>query len=118
MNKEALDFVIKKTHAMMDAPSCSSEAKAAASAWLKAVGTEKEAMETEAYIKELEADIMPLDGLIAFAQSEAGAKIFGADGAKGLAEHAKDIKSAGAKYCDCPACAAAAEILEKKELLL
>ena len=70
------------------------------------------------YIAELEADIMPIDGLIAFAESDAGAQVFGADAAKNVAAHAKEIKAAGAKYCDCPACAAAEAILEKKDMML
>lgn len=61
---------------------------------------------------------MPIDNLICFAESDAGAQVFGADTAKNVAAHAKEIKSAGAKYCDCPACAAVAAILEKKDLLL
>jgi len=65
-------------------------------------------------IAELEEDIVTVDGLIAFAESEAGAKVFGAN-AGNVAEHAKEIKAAGAKYCDCPACAAVEAILSKKD---
>ena len=118
MDREVLDFVVKKTHELMDAASCSSEAKAAAQVWLDAVGTDREAAETAKYIAELEADIVTVDGLISFAQSEAGASVFGADNAKNIAAHAREIKAAGAKYCDCPACAAAEAILEKKDMLL
>lgn len=118
MGKEVLDFVVEKTHELMDAPSCSVEAKEAAQAWLNAVGTVNEAAETQKYMDELEEDIMPIDGLIGFAESEAGAQVFGADTAKNVAEHAREIKAAGAKYCDCPACAAVEAILEKKDLLL
>ena len=117
MDREVLDFVVKKTHELMDAASCSSEAKAAAQVWLDAVGTDREAAETAKYIAELEADIGTVDGLISFAQSEAGASVFGADNAKNIAAHAREIKAAGAKYCDCPACAAVEAILEKKELM-
>ena len=70
------------------------------------------------YIDELEADIMPIDNLISFAGSEAGAALFGADTAANIAVHAKEIKAAGAKFCDCPACAAVEAILEKKEDIL
>lgn len=118
MNKDVLDFVVEKTHELMNAASCSGEAKAAAQSWLDAVGTENEAEETKRYIAELEADIMPIDGLIGFAESEAGSQVFGADVAKNVAAHAKEIKAAGAKYCDCPACAAVEAILEKKDSLL
>ena len=117
MDREVLDFVVKKTHELMDAASCSSEAKAAAQVWPDAVGTDREAAETAKYIAELEADIVTVDGLISFAQSEAGASVFGADNAKNIAAHAREIKAAGAKYCDCPACAAVEAILEKKELM-
>ena len=37
---------------------------------------------------------------------------------KEVAAHAKAIKADGARYCDCPACAAAEAILEKKESML
>lgn len=117
MDKKVLDYVVEKTHELMNAATCSSETKEAARAWLDAVGTEKEAEETKRYIAELEEDIMPIDTLINFAESEGGAQVFGADNAKNVAAHAKEIKSAGAKYCDCPACAAVAEILEKKDLM-
>lgn len=71
------------------------------------------------FIAEMEEDIIPIDGLIAFAESDAGAKVFGgAEKAKGVAEHGREIKAAGAKYCDCPACAAVEAILSKKEELL
>lgn len=117
MDKEVLGYVVDKTHDLVDAPTCSRETKEAALAWLDAVGTDLEAAETKKYIDELEEDIMPIDNLIGFAESEAGAQVFGADKAKEVAAHAREIKSAGAKYCDCPACAAVEAILEKKELL-
>lgn len=118
MDKLVLDFIVEKTQELMSAPSCSAEAKAAAQSWLDAIGTEKEAEETKSYINELEADIMPIDGLIGFAESDAGSQVFGADAAKGVAAHAKEIKAAGAKYCDCPACSAVEAILEKKNIIL
>lgn len=118
MSKDVLDYVVEKTHELMSAPSCSSEAKAAAKEWLDAVGTAKEGEETKKYIAELEEDVTGIDDLIGLADSETGVKVFGAEMAKNLAAHAKEIKSDGAKYCDCPACAAGAAILEKKDSLL
>lgn len=119
MEKNVLDYVVEKTKELIAAPSCSQEAKEAAQAWLDAVGTEKEAEETKKYIAELEEDIVTVDGLIAFAQSEAGAKVFGGEeAAKGVAVHGQDLKKAGAKYCDCPACAAVEAILAKKDRIL
>ena len=118
MKKEIRDYVVEKTHEMMNAFSCSAEAKAAGQAWLDALGSDREARETEKYIAELEGDIMPVDMLIAFAESDGGAQVFGAEKTKEVAAHAKEIKAAGAKYCDCPACAAVEAILAKKEEML
>ena len=106
MEKQVLNEVIEETKKLIAAPSCSQEAKDAANAWLEAVGTDKEEAQTKDYIAELEEDIMPIDGLIGFAGSEAGAAVFGA-------EKAKEVEAAGAKYCDCPACAACEVILSK-----
>lgn len=118
MTQETLNFVKEQTAALIAAPSCSAEAKAAAEKWLAAVGTADEAEATKAYVAELAADIMPIDGLIGFAGSEAGEGVFGAELAKNILAHAKEIKAAGAEYCDCPACAACKAILEKKAELL
>ena len=117
MKKEVLDFVVEKTKELIDAPTCSQEAREAAKAWLDAVGTDKEQEETKKYIAELEEDIVTVDGLIAFAESEAGAGVFG-EKAPEVAAHGREIKAAGAKYCDCPACAAVEAILSKKEEML
>ena len=118
MKQETLNFVKEQTAALIAAPSCSAEAKAAAEKWLAAVGTAEEAEATKAYVAELEADIMPIDGFIAFAGSDAGVGVFGAELAKNILAHAEEIKAAGAEYCDCPACAACKAILEKKAELL
>ena len=118
MKQETLNFVKEQTAALIAAPSCSAEAKAAAEKWLAAVGTAEEAEATKAYVAEMEADIMPIDGLIAFAGSEAGVGVFGAELAKNILAHAEEIKAAGAEYCDCPACAACKAILDKKAELL
>ncbi|MBU9738557.1 molecular chaperone Hsp90 [Diplocloster agilis] len=117
MKQDVLEFTIEKTHELINAFSCSAETKAAAQAWLNSIGTEMQASETQNYIGELEADIMPIDTLISFAESDAGTQVFG-ENAPHVASHAKEIKSAGAKYCDCPACAAVEAILERKEDLL
>ena len=117
MDKQVRDFVTEKTRALLASATCCKEAKEAAESWLAAAGTDKEAEETRKYFAELEEDIMPLEGLIAFAESDMGVKVFG-DAAGGVAEHARQIKAAGAKYCDCPACAAVEAILAKKEEML
>ena len=118
MDKKVLDYVTEQTNALINATTCSKEAKAAAQSWLKAVGTASEAAENQKYIAELEADIMPIDTLISIAGSEAGVKAFGAEMANKIAAHAKDIKAKGAQFCDCPACTVAAAILAKKEQII
>ena len=95
MSKETLEYVVTKAKELIAAPSCSAEAKEAAQAWIAAVGTDKQAEETKKFIAEMEEDIIPIDGLIAFAESDAGAKVFGgAEKAKGVAEHGREIKAA------------------------
>ena len=106
------------TEDLLAAPSACKEIKDAAQNYLNAVGTEKESEVAKAYVDELEADIMPIDGLIAFAESDMGAKVFGEGGAKNILIHAKDRKAAGEKYCDCPACAACEALLNKKSEIL
>lgn len=118
MTQETLAYVKEQTAALIAAPSCSAEAKAAAEKWLAAVGTAEEKEATKAYLAELEADIMPIDGLIGFAGSEAGVGVFGAEMAKNILANAKEIKAAGAAYCDCPACSAVKAILDKKAEML
>ena len=117
MEKEKLEFVKGKTQELLQSQTCCAEGKAAAQAWLEAIGTEQEAAETERYLNELKADIMPIDQLIGFAGSEAGIQYFGEAAAKGIVSHAEEIKANGARSCDCPACAAAEAILKKLEIL-
>ena len=124
MEQNVKEYIAQKVKELIEAPSCCAEAKAAGTAWLEALGTDKEAEATKNLIAELEQDIIPIDGLIAFAGSDAGVQVFGEEKAKEIEAHAKEIKAhakeikeEGAVYCDCPACAAVASILEKKEEL-
>ena len=52
-----------------------------------------------------------------YLKSDAGVEIFGEETAKAMLAHAQEIKAAGAEYCDCPACAACAAILERQNEL-
>lgn len=118
MNQDVKDYVAQKAKELLSARSSCAEAKAAAQNWLDAMGTDREAEQTKKLIAELEMDIMPIDGLIAFTKSATGVRIFGEERVKKMEAHAKELKEAGVKYCDCPACAAAEAILEKKDELL
>ena len=112
MKKDLEKFVVEKTHDLLKAPSACPEVKAAANAWLKAVGTKDEAAETRKYLKEVEEDILPIDGLIGFAGSPEGIKLFGAEAAKKTLAAAKEHKAKGGKYCICPACTAGGWLLD------
>ena len=50
--------------------------------------------------------------------SEKGIEKFGREKAEEIANHAKEVKAKGAKWCDCPACTTAMEVLKYKEDLL
>ncbi len=117
-NQEIIEYTIKKTNELINAPSCYEGLKKVAQNWLDSAGKENYAEVTKNYIAELEADITSIDDLISLAESDMGVQSFGEEGAKNMAAHAKEIKAAGGKYCDCPACVAAAAILENKEALL
>lgn len=95
MKQEVLETVVEKTRELIEAPTCSRETKEAAQRWLDAVGTAAEKEETLAFIKELEEDIMPIETLIQFAQSEKGAAYFGAEKAAGIAAMRKRSKRQG-----------------------
>lgn len=118
MNQNAKEFVIEKSRELMESPACCPEAKAAAQAWLDALGTPKEADETKKYFTELEEDLEPIDELIAFLHSDNAKQYFEGNALAELIEHTNGRKAAGEQFCDCPACAAAAEILAKKSELV
>ncbi len=118
MVTELMKDIMEKTKQLIDAPTCCQELKEAGKAWLDSIGTEKEKEESKKFIRELEQDIMPIDQLIGFAGSAGGKQYFGEETAKNIVAHGKEIKAAGAIYCDCPACAAAEAILAKKDEIL
>ena len=115
MTKQA---VIEKVKAVAEAPSCCAELKAVSEEYLSSLGTEKEKEAAKSLVAELEADVMPIDAVIGFFESAAGAKKFGAETAAGLAAHAKDVKKNGGAYCDCPACAPGKVILDNRAVIL
>lgn len=110
--------LVERAKAMIAAPSCCPELKAAGQAWLYELGKDGEKRAAQNLIEEIKEDITKIDDLVAFAHSEHAVKIFGEEGAKKFAAHADELKSKGAKYCDCGACTPALEILENKELIL
>ena len=115
MDKQTLIETIK---AMVEAPSCCPELKAATAAYLDAVGTADEKVAAKNLLAEIEEDITTIDNLVSFAHSDIAVQIFGAEGAKKFAAHADELKAGGAKYCDCGACTNGLKVLDNKAVLL
>lgn len=118
MTENTRKFVEEKTQEILKASSCCPELKEMAEKWLAAEGTSEEEKVTIEYLQELSEDVLPIDALIAFASSEKGEEVFGAEQAKAMAEQGVKAKEAGAKHCICPACTAGGAILDKKEEIL
>lgn len=112
MTEEIRNALTEEVKKLIAAPSACQEVKAACEKWLAAAATADAEAATAALKEEAEADIMPIDGLIGFAGSDAGKALFGQETADAILAHAKDIKEKGARFCDCPACSACAEILD------
>ena len=103
--------IIQTVKTMIAAPSCCQELKDAGQKWLDAVGTAGEDAAWDALLREAREDICTIEHALAFFESEMGTKIFGAEKAKALAAHARDVIAKGGKWCDYPACSACAKIL-------
>ena len=89
---------------MVASPSCCPELKTVGAEWLAAFGTEREKAASQKLIAELQADVLEVDQVLAFFASPEGQKLFGAEKAAKMAQHMREVKAAGGKYCDCPAC--------------
>ena len=115
--KKIRDDLKAKVEALIAAPSCCAELKAAAQAWLDTYddGNANQAA-TAAFIKELEEDITPLDSFLDFLKAEA-AKVFFGEAHGGILAGALAAKAAGETVCTCEACRLASEILAKKDFL-
>lgn len=111
------NIIIDKTQVLLNTH-CYEGLKTAANEWLEAIGTEEEKKAGEKYVAVLEDSIMDIDIVINLFSSDRGIEKFGADMASQIASHAKEVKAQGAKWCDCPACSAAMEVLKYKEDLL
>ncbi len=107
---ENRNVITEKVTAILSTNACA-ELKEAANSWLNAAGSEGEAAATATLIAELREDIAPIDGAIAFFAGDMCKQLFGEEKAADMLKHGQDIKASGAKYCDCPGCAAGLEAL-------
>lgn len=115
MNNQSI--IIEKTKKLLDTR-CYEGLRTAANEFLDALGTEREKEAAKNYLAVLEDSVVDIDGLINFFSSERAIERFGAEMANNFVSRAKERKAQGAKYCDCPACTAALEVLNYKEDLL
>ncbi|MCR5438624.1 MAG: heat-shock protein Hsp90 [Selenomonas sp.] len=109
--------MVENVKELINAPSCCAELKAIGEAWLKAVGTPGEKAMSEKLIDELNADVQTIDEVIDLFSSAAGQKLVGVETAAQMVAHFKEVKAAGGKWCDCPACKIGRSILDNKEVL-
>ena len=109
--------VIEKVKTLTTAGSCCPELKEKAQAYLDAQGTDKAAAAAKALVEEAKEDMTSIDGLIAFAGSDMGKKIFGEEGAAATIKAAEEAKAHGETVCICEACQAAKVIVENAQLL-
>lgn len=107
-----------KVMAVAAAPSCCAELKEVCKSYLEALGTEGERAAAEKLVAELKADVCTIDEVMGLFTSPKGEEIFGVEQAAKMAEHAKAVKAAGGKYCDCPACGPGCELIEAEADIL
>lgn len=116
MEKELFDYVAKRVDVLAESQASTQVTKDAALAWKAAVLADNSDAAVEAATKQL-LDILEgrpttIDGVIAFAGGPAKQMMGEEAAAKMLAEQ-KERKAQGAKYCNCPSCTAASELLAK-----
>lgn len=70
------NYVEEKTKELIAAPSCYQGLRDLAEKWLNSKDTPEEAAVTKEYLAALEADVLSIDALIAFAGSEKGIQDF------------------------------------------
>ena len=115
MEKELFDFVAERAGILSASENSKQETKEAALAWKSAVeGADDEVIEaaTDKLVDFLEGRPNTVEGVIAFAQGPA-VGMFGKEVADQILAEQLERKEQGEKYCNCDACTAAVEFLEK-----
>ncbi len=105
--------IIEKVKELIAAPTCNPELKPIAEAYL----ANQNKTTADALIKALETYVNSIDETIAFAGSDMGKKVFGAEQAANMVKLGNELKAKGEKYCFCPACQAGSKIYENKDVL-
>ena len=116
MEKELFDFVKERAEVLAVSEASTQVTKDAARAWLEAVAADASdtAVEqaTGTMLDILEGRPTTIDGVIAFASGPAK-EMFGEEAAAQMLAAQQERKEQGAKFCNCEACSAAAELLAK-----
>ena len=111
--KQMREKLITKTQEIMAVPFTAASLKKAAKQWLATMDDSGEAGRSAAdkYVIELKANIMSIDESIDFLKG-AGPEF------KEKLAAARAAKKAGEKFCGCPTCSAAREVLANKDYLM
>lgn len=116
MEKELFDYVTQRAEVLATSDASTQVTKDAAEAWKAAVAADASdaavKAATEKLLDVLEGRPTTIDGVIAFAEGPAK-QMFGEEAAAQILAKQQQRKAQGAKYCDCPSCTAASELLAK-----
>ena len=116
MDKELFDYVVERAEVLATNDASTQVTKDAAAAWKAAVAADAsdEAVKaaTDKLLDVLEGRPTTIDGVIAFAEDPAK-QLMGEEVAAAMLAEQLKRKEAGAKYCNCPSCTAASELLAK-----
>lgn len=116
MEKELFDYVAERAEVLATNDASTQVTKDAAAAWEAAVAAdasdEAVADATDKLLDVLEGRPTTIDGVIAFAEGPAK-QLMGEEAAAAMLAEQLKRKEAGAKYCNCPSCTAASELLAK-----
>ncbi|WP_303050493.1 3-hydroxyisobutyrate dehydrogenase [uncultured Slackia sp.] len=130
MEKELFDYVAERAEVLATNDASTQVTKDAAAAWEAAVAAdasdEAVAAATDKLLDVLEGRPTTIDGVIAFAEGPAkqlmgeevaaamlAKQLMGEEVAAAMLAEQLKRKEAGAKYCNCPSCTAASELLAK-----
>lgn len=118
MNAKYADFLKKKAAELIAVPHCYADLKEKGKKWLESLDTPEEKEAAKKFVEELKADVLTIDNLIEFSQSDMAKQKFGEESCKKMHDNAVEAKAKGEKYCVCPACKAGGEILDMSQYLL
>jgi hypothetical protein len=113
LDRALFAYTEQKVEELLAAGPSSQQTREACQAWKDAIAAgEDQRTATNALLDALDEHHTTVDELAAFAAG-AAKDIMGEEAAAGMLAHAQELKAQGVKYCDCPACTAAHELLAK-----